>query len=199
MIRGVADEHPSPPPSSHLAGGTLFWAGAAAAFWCVESLLRLAWGDPPPGPGRYGITSLLHYTAAGAALGLGVSILLLPLVFHCRRWQKPLRLAALQAGLILFTALSLLRVPLDTPGDVKGGNVLFNLPPDTGRLLLNLGWVTLSAVLALLAYWLLFRPLSHRPVGGCSHRMLALLPLLLALAMVFTATSRFGVGPPRFC
>ncbi len=194
MISGVADEHPSPPPSSHLVGGALFWAGGAALLWSVESLLRLAWGDPPPGPGRFGLSSLLHYTAAGGVVGLGASILLLPVVFHCRRWQKPLRLAALQAALFLFAALSLLRVPLDAPGEAKSGNVLFNLPADTGQLLLNLGWITLSATLALLAYWLLFRPLSRRPVGGCSHRMLALMPLLLAVAMVSTSTARWD-GP----
>ncbi len=194
MISGVADEHPSPPPLSHLAGGTLFWAGGAAILWCVESLLRLAWGDPPPGPGRFGLASLLHYTAAGAALGFGASILILPRVLHCRRWQKPLRLAALQAALFLFAALTLFRVPLGAPGELKGGNVLFDLPTDIGHLLLNMGWVTASAVLAFLAYWLLFRPLSSRPVGGCTHRMMALLPLLLALGAVYTSTARWD-GP----
>jgi len=194
MIRAVADEHPSPPPTNHLAGGTLFWAGGAVLLWCVESLLRLAWGDPPPGPGRFGISSLITYAAAGGTLGFGVSVLLLPLVFHCRRWQKPLRLYALQAGLFLFAALALLRVPLDAPGEQQGGNELFHLAPDLGRWLLNMGWVTAAALSALVIYWLLFRPLSSRPVGGCSHRMLAVMPLLLSPAAAITAAARWD-GP----
>jgi len=194
MISGVSDEHPPPPPLSHLAGGAAFWAGGAAIVWCVEALLRLAWGDPPPGPGRFGIPALARYTAVGATMGFGVSIILLPLLFHCRRWQKPLRLAALQAALFLFAVLAALRLPLEKPGAVKGGNELFNLPTDTGQLLLNLGWATIAALTALGAYWLLFRPLSSRPVGGCGHRMLALMPLLVAFGAVLTSTARWD-GP----